>query len=315
VKPFRFGVVQFGADSRADWHDKARRVEDLGYSTLLVPDHVAQRQPPLDMFPPLVSLVSAAEATTTLRVGTFVMNSDFYHPALLARDAAAADLLTDGRLELGLGAGAGNMESEYRELGRVLDPARVRIERLAEAVAIIKALLAGEEVTTSGAHFTLTGHRTYPAPAQRPRPPILIGGTRPAILSLAGREADIVGFVGTTQRRGELDFSSFTNVGADAQVNAVREAAGARFGDLELNAILRHVELTDSPDAAVSALARELPVDDDAVRSSPYVLIGSVDGIAELLELRRERYGFSYWVAPERYMTALAPVVARLTGR
>src|SRR5437867_2123293 len=188
MKPFRFGVILRSAASRADWAEKARKVEALGYAVLTVPDHLA------NLVAPMPALASAAEATTRLRIGTMVLNNDFRHPVLVAREAATLDLLSDGRLELGLGAG--HMRSEYEEAGLRFDPGRVRVERLAESVRIVKALLDGKPTTLEGDHYRVSAHRVFPRPVQRPRPPILIGGHGRRLLSLAAREAEIVGFVG-----------------------------------------------------------------------------------------------------------------------
>src|SRR5882762_9881916 len=163
MKLFRFGINARDAGSRTEWQDKARRVEDLGYSVLMVPDHLAA------MLAPIPAAVSAAAATKSLRVGTNVLNNDFRHPVLVAREAATADLLTDGRFELGLGAG--HMRSENDEAGLPFERGRVRVERLAEAVTIIKGLLAGAEVTFAGQHYRVAGHTIHPGPVQRPHPP------------------------------------------------------------------------------------------------------------------------------------------------
>jgi len=167
MKPFRFGINARDAGSRAEWQDKARRVEGLGYSALMVPDHLAA------MLAPIPAAVSAAAATKSLRVGTNVLNNDFRHPVLVAREAATADLLSDGRFELGLGAG--HMRSENDQAGLPFERGGVRLERLAEAVAIIKGLLGGAEVTFVGQHYRVTGHTIPPGPVQRPHPPIIIG--------------------------------------------------------------------------------------------------------------------------------------------
>jgi probable F420-dependent oxidoreductase len=169
MQPFRFGVNVWRATSRAEWVEKARKLEDLGYAVLSVPDHLA------DLFAPLPALVSAAEATTRLRVGTYVLNNDLRHPVLVAREAATVDLLTDGRFQLGLGAG--HMQSEYDQAGLGFDAAGTRVARLAEAVTIIKGLLRGEPVTFTGRHYRVTNHQIYPLPVQRPHPPVLIGAT------------------------------------------------------------------------------------------------------------------------------------------
>jgi probable F420-dependent oxidoreductase len=309
MRPFRFGVNLRAADSRAGWAEKARKVEALGFSTLLVPDHLAE------LFPPLPSLVAAAAATSTVRIGTFVLNNDFRHPALLARDAACLDLFSDGRLELGLGAG--HMRSEYEEAGLPFDPAPVRIERLGESVRIIKSLLAGETTSLEGRHYRVTGHRAYPPPAQKPRPPILIGGNGTEILSLAAQEADIVGFTGLGFPRGatEVDVSGFKPERVDERVALVRAEAGERFAGLELNVLIQRVLLTEDRRQAADEIAAQWPaLSVDDVLQTPYALIGTVDQMAEALRQHRERWGFSYFVTHEPFLDAFAPVVARLAG-
>jgi probable F420-dependent oxidoreductase len=265
-----------------------------------------------DILPPWVSLTVAAEAAPTMRVGTFVLNNDLRHPALVAREAAALDLLTDGRLELGLGAG--HMEAEYDQIGLRFDPNAVRVARLGEAVAIVKRLLAGEEVTFSGAHYTLTGHRVSPSPVQKPRPPLLLGGNSRRLLELAGREADIVSFLGFSHRRGgrAFDLGAFGAEGTAERIRIVREAAGSRFGELELNAVVQRVVVTDDSRSAAADLAHEEELSVEEVLDSPYLLVGSVDAIADGLRARHERHGFTYWVVPEGVMDAFAPVIARV---
>src|SRR5919198_2342172 len=188
LKPFRFGVTVGRASSRAAWAEKARTLEDLGYATLTVPDHLT------DLLAPMPALVSAAAATTRLRVGTNVLNNDFRHPVLVAREAATVDLLTEGRLQLGLGAG--HMQAEYDQAGWRFDAGGTRVERLAEAVTIIKGLFSGEPVTFDGRHYRVTNHTIHPLPIQQPSPPLLIGGNGRRLLTLAAREADIVGLSG-----------------------------------------------------------------------------------------------------------------------
>src|SRR5437762_8660929 len=163
MKPFRFGVNLRGASSRTEWQDKARKVEDLGFASLTIPDHLT------DMIAPLPALVSAAEATKRIQLGTNVVNNDLRHPVLLAREAAAVDLLTDGRFQLGLGAGS--IRSEYEEAGLRFDSGATRVERLAEAVTIIKGLLKGERQTVAGRHYTIRAHTVAPPPVQLAPPP------------------------------------------------------------------------------------------------------------------------------------------------
>jgi probable F420-dependent oxidoreductase len=310
MKPFRFGVNAWGAQSRAEWTDRARRAEDLGYSVLTVPDHLA------GFFAPIPALMSAAAATSRLRVGTNVLNNDFRHPVLVAREAATADVLTDGRLQLGLGAG--HVQAEYDQAGLRFDAGGVRVERLAEAVTIVKGLLQGQEVTFAGRHYRVAAHRIHPLPVQRPHPPLLIGGNGPRLLALAAREADIVGLSGITFRRGgvERDLSGWRTAGVDQRVRLVRQAAGDRCAALELSALVQAVVVTDDRRQAAGDLARRWPQLTPAeILESPYVLVGTIDQQVEDLQARRERWGISYPVVFERDMDALAPVVARLAGR
>ncbi|HZO62644.1 MAG TPA: TIGR03621 family F420-dependent LLM class oxidoreductase [Gaiellaceae bacterium] len=307
-RPFRFGVNLRGARSRSEWREKARRAEALGFDTVLVPDHLS------DLLPPFPALMAAAEATASVRVGTFVLNNDFRHPAFVAREAAAVDLLSDGRLELGLGAG--HMESEYGEVGLGYDPASVRVERLGESVRIIKRLLVGEEVTFHGSHYDLAGHCAYPRPVQRPRPPLLIGGNGRQLLTLAAQEADIVGFTGFSPRRGGTasDFSAFGSEGAAGRIALVRRVAGARFEELELNALVQVVEVTKSPRRAAEEGVRGSELTADAVLDSPFALLGSRQAMANALCGWRERLGLSYFVVFEPAMDAFAGVISRLAG-
>jgi probable F420-dependent oxidoreductase len=310
-RPFRFAVGVRHAQSRAEWVEKARKVEALGYATLTVPDHLA------DLLAPMPALISAAEATKSLRVGTNVLNNDLRHPVLVAREAAAVDLLTDGRLQLGLGAGS--LKSEYDEAGLRFDRGAIRVERLGEAVAVIKRLLNGEQVAFAGRHYRVTGHKIAPLPAQKPHPPLLIGGNGRKLLELAAREADIVGFSGITFRQGGAappDLSGWRAPGVDERVRLVREAAGeARFARLELNALVQRVVVTENRRKAAEELAASWPqLSPGEILETPYVLIGTIDQMAEDLRARRERWGISNYAVHEPYMDVFAPVVARLAG-
>jgi probable F420-dependent oxidoreductase len=309
MRHFRFGVSVGGAGSRAEWGEKVRRVEGLGYGTLLVADHLGTS---LGALP---ALVAAAEATRTLRVGTFVLNNDFYRPALLARDLATVDLLTDGRLEVGLGAG--HMASEYAEAGLPFDPIGVRVARLAETVAILKRLFAGETVTFSGHHHAVREHGLYPQPAQRPRAPLLIGGHSRALLSLAAREADIVGLTGIRHRPGApaAEVTGFRPAEIDERMDRMKNEAGERFDALELNALVQQVIVTENPRERAEQIAGRVGVlSADDVLGSPFLLLGTVDAMVEALQAHRARWGISYYVVFEPAIEALAPVVARLTG-
>jgi probable F420-dependent oxidoreductase len=312
VRSFRFGVNLGRAKSLVEWRTKARKVEDLGYNVLTVPDHLT------DLIAPIPALVSAAEATKHLRIGTNVLNNDLRHPVLVAREAATVDLLTDGRFELGLGAGS--IRSEYDEAGLRFDRGATRVDRLAEAVTIIKALLEGEQTNFAGQHYRVSGHAVASKPVQKPRPPILIGGNGPRLLALAAREADIVGFSGITFRSGGRsppDLSGWRVSGVDERVRLVHETAGEdRIARLEFNALLQRVVLTDHRRRAAEELAsRWTQLTADEILQSPYVLIGTVEQMVEEVLARRQRWGISYYTVQGPYLDAFAPVVARLAGK
>jgi probable F420-dependent oxidoreductase len=249
-------------------------------------------------------------------VGTNVLNNDFRHPVIVAREAATADVLTDGRVQLGLGAG--HMKSEYDEAGLRFEAGATRVDRLAESVAIIKGLFAGEAVTFTGRHYRVTGHTIHPRPVQRPRPPILIGGNGRRLLTLAAKQADIVGLTGITFGGGgtERDISGWRVAGVEERLRLVREAAGARFAQLELNALVQRVVVTDKRREAAEDLARRwTQLTPDEILASPYVLVGTIEQMVEDLLARRERWGISYYVVFEPFLDAFAPVVAALGGK
>ena len=301
MNPFRFGVSG-GRATRAEWLDLARKAEDLGYSTLLLPDHFGR------LVAPLPALLAAAMATQRLRVGTIVLDNDFRHPAVLAKEAATVDLMTDGRLELGIGAGW--MEADYRWSGLPFDPPGVRVARLEEAVHILKAFFAAEgPITFEGRYYRIQGLEPFP---QR-RPKLLIGGSRRRMLQLAAREADIVGL---EDHQFADRASGNAPVIADSaeQARMVREAAGPRFADLELNVFAARIEITDQRSSAIDELARQLNLTPAQVEGSTSFLVGSEDSIVQQLQELRERIGVSYIMVFDRVMDSFAPIVARLSG-
>ena len=310
MKPFRFGINVRDASARAEWQDKARKVEGLGYSALLVPDHLAA------MLATIPAVMSAADVTKSLRVGTNVLNNDLRHPVVLAREAATVDVLTDGRLELGLGAGY--MRIEYDQAGLRFDRGGIRVERLAGSVTIIKGLLGGADVSFAGQHYRVTGHRIHPRPIQRPHPPIIIGGNGPRLLTLAASEADIVNFTGITFTSGGTvpDMDGWKVAGVDERIRLVRGAARQRFDRLELSAQIQRVIVTDHRrEAAEELQKRWTGLSVEEILEAPYVLIGTVDEMVEALYARRERWGLSYFVTFEPYLDVFAPIVAKLTGK
>jgi probable F420-dependent oxidoreductase len=308
ARRFRFGVQCELAPSRREWQAKARRVEELGYQVFLVPDHFGAQ------FAPAPALLSAAEATRTLRVGALVYDNDFRHPALLAKEAATLDVLSEGRFELGIGAGW--MRSEYEQVGLAFDPGPTRVERLAEAIAVLRALWREGPAHFAGKHYAVSGLTATPAPVRPGGPPLLVGGGGPRILRLAGREADSVGVVPRSRADGAgVDLTDLSNAAFADKVRWVREGAGARFDALELNTLIQVVALTDDREAAAATIARGFSLPADALLDSPYALIGSAAQLEQALLERRERFGLSYLVVFERDMEAFAPIAERLAGR
>jgi probable F420-dependent oxidoreductase len=312
-RPFRFGVCVHGAPTRAAWAALARKAEALGYATFLVGDHL--------YWPvaPFAALMAAADATTTLRVGTFVANNDMRHPALLAKEAHTLDLLSDGRFELGLGAGW--YAPEYGWIGRSFDPAATRIARLAEAIRIIKGLGAPDPLTVAGAHYAVADLVGRPTPAQRPHPPLLLGGGGRRLLTLAGREADIVHFIPKASES-RVNLADSSPAAMAARVGWVRAAAGERFGAIELGTLLFDLAVTADERSGAEALAARwtghpqgAPVTGAQLLDSVSVLVGNVEQIVARLRRWREELGISYIVVfTEPQMEAFAPVVARLAG-
>ncbi|MEN8160807.1 MAG: TIGR03621 family F420-dependent LLM class oxidoreductase [Myxococcota bacterium] len=322
TKPFRFAVQSFSASSAKEWRERARRVEALGYSTLHLADHVPGPGPaieatnhPIQELAAVPAIAAAAEATSTLRVGCRVFCIDYRHPAMLAKEAATLDLLSDGRLELGLGAGW--LRAEYDAMGLRFDPAPVRIARLTETIAAIKAACGGEALAIDGEHVKLSDFAARPLPVQRPHPPILIGGGGRRVLSLAAREADIVS-LNFNNRSGTLGPDGVRSGSADAtaeKVGWIRNAAGERFDALELEIGAYFTFVQDGAEAIAKGMGRAMGLSQDEMLAHPHGLFGTVDAVCETLEARRERLGISYVTVPDTAIEAFAPVVARLAGR
>ncbi|HEY5012335.1 MAG TPA: TIGR03621 family F420-dependent LLM class oxidoreductase [Acidimicrobiia bacterium] len=307
---FRFGVIVPKVSSAAEFTEIARQAEALGYSTLFVPDHFVDH--PLA---PVPALAAAAAVTTTLRVGPLVLGNDYKHPVVLAREAATIDLLSDGRLELGIGAGW--MSVDYEKAGIPLDKPSVRIARLAEAITILKGLFADGPFSFRGEHYTVTELDGQPKPVQRPHPPFVIGGGGPKVLALAAREAAIVG-VNANLRSGDGNSrdaaSSLTSARTDEKLQWLRDAAGARFDDLEIQTLVGFVHVTDDRTSIAEAIAGGFGVTPDDAILAPVTLVGTESQMVELLELRRQRWQMSYTVVPHEAMSQFAPIVARLAG-
>jgi probable F420-dependent oxidoreductase len=310
-RPFRFGLTGNGAATHEAWLALARKAEAQGYATLLISDHLHNQLSPMS------ALVAAAEATTKLRLGTFMIDNDFRHPVLLAQEAATVDLLSSGRFELGLGSGW--LLPDYEKSGIAFDPPGVRIDRMVEALQVVKGCWADPSFSYTGAHYQVKELNLKPKPVQEPRPPIMIGGGGKRMLSIAAREADIVGINFQATRAGWANFSTMRPEAVDKRVQWVREAAGERFESLELNNFAFMAGVTDQRRQAVvkhlhnfGEEIEETSIDEWL--ASPMVLVGTVEQIIEDLQLRRERFGISYIVLRESVADAFAPVVERLAG-
>jgi probable F420-dependent oxidoreductase len=294
-RPFRFGVVTAFARSSADWRDKARRVEQLGYATLLMPDRLGT---PLSTIP---ALAVAATATSTLHVGSFVIANGLRNPALLARDSATLAFLSDDRFELGIGAGVS--DEDYRLAGIPFESPGVRVEKLAATLTTLKAYF---QDSVPDANAARAG---FPPPVPKARPPILVAGAGPRLLTVAAREADIVA-LGLRPPSSEAEIAD--------KVALIRKAAGERFEHLELSLnLVAVVGETPLPPSAIARIRGFFRTDLEQLiaAKSPYVLSGSVDQMCDQLLAYRERLGTTYVTVADDMMDALAPVVARLAGR
>jgi len=298
--------------------DAARDAERLGFSTFCVSDHF------MAPLAPLIALQAVADATSTLRLTQTVLDQDFRHPAVLAKDLATLDLLSGGRVEVGIGAGW--MKEEYDQTGIRYDKPSVRIERLEEVIIILKGLFAEAPLTFAGKHFTITGLNGVPKPRQRPGPPIMVGGGGRKLLSVAARHADIIQVASTnTARRTSIDAGQFTAKAFEEKVGWIRDEAGERFEAIELGTQLLSLTVTDDRSAGVEAFrsmvramlgGAEFDLSEDEILESPSFAIGTVDQVAQKLLESRERFGFSYFTtgvssSPE----SAVPVIERLAGK
>lgn len=314
--PFRFGVIN---DSRVEpegWIDHVRRVEELGFATFLIRDHIRP-----DFFgpqlAPLAALATAAAVTERLHVGTLVFSNDFRHPAFLAKEAATLDALSGGRFELGIGAGW--LKSEYDAAGLALDRAGARIDRLEESLQIMQRLLRGENVSFAGQHYCVDGIENYPPPVRPGGPPLLIGGGKPRMLRVAGKYADTVSILTTSVASGVVDDSPTERMPDEVErkLDWIREGAGERYAEIELSLIPTLIVTCDRTQAAAELIERRgwMGLTPEDVLAMPSVLIGTYDQIADTLEDRRARYGFSYFVVSDGQLEDMAPLAGALSGR
>lgn len=318
-KPFRFSWQAYDAASPEDWRRKVQTAEAQGFSAFHLADHylgpgpAAAGHPPQDLAA-IPAMAMAAEATSTLKIGCRVFCTGYRPAAILVKEAMTIDFLSNGRLELGLGAGW--IEGEYDAMGVPYDPIGRRIDRLEETIRVAKAHRAGGIMNVEGEQTRAVGFEGMPRP--RGPVPIMIGGGSPRVLRLAGREADIAS-LNFNNRAGRMDAGNVaaysTADGTRDKINWIREGAGDRFDDIEIEIGIYYAAVTDDQKGTAETIARQMNMDADTFLSFPHALVGSVDYICEELERRRELYGFSYVSILDRCVEGFAPVVAKLTGR
>jgi probable F420-dependent oxidoreductase len=306
-RPFRFAVQPVSAQvdvlqDRGALRDAARQAEALGYDELFVPDHFGSADP-------FVAVMVAAEATTSLRVGTLVLNNEFHHPALVARTSATIDRLTGGRFILG--CGTGYMQSEHNATGIELRPPGARVDRFAECMQSVRELLHTGTAQTDGRHVRLAIDALGVTPLQKLLP-ILIGGHGKRVVGVAARCADIFQFTGLTHGAGGIPSTGGFSL-SDVALRArwLDEAAGDRSGQIERSVLVQATVVSDHAD--FNLIAKRSSVSDAVARETPFVLAGSVVQIVEKLERLRGQFGISHVVV--RDTLGFAPVVAALTGK
>lgn len=324
TKPFRFGVQSYAASSGAEWRETAKAAESLGFSALHLADHVIGPGPalaatnhPVQNLSPIPAMAVAAEATSTIRVGCRVFCTDYRNPVMLAKDLATLDMFSDGRLEVGLGAGW--LQGEYEAIGIPFDRAGVRIDRFEESLKVIRACFAPGEVDVQGTHVHAVGFEGVPKPAARSNgglPPIMIGGGSKRMLTIAGREADIVSlnFDNSSGKIGPAGVGSSTAELTRDKIDWIRAGAGDRFDAIELEIGAYFTIVTDQRDATLAKMGPMMGLTGEQFGEHPHALVGSVDSICEQIIARRETYGISYITVGRSVMEAFAPVVARLAG-
>ncbi len=307
-KPFRFGVKFRRASSAAALAERARQIEASGFSSLLLSDHF------WDVLAPLPTAMAVAAATTTLRIGTNVLGNDFRHPVLLAKEIATVDLLSGGRFEFGHGAGW--MADDYQQAGIPMDSPGVRIERMAEALQVMKALWQDGAVEHKGPHYTIQGLEGWPKPHQQGGPPILIGGGGRRILRVAARLADIVGInpIAASGIHDRATNRDGTAAATDRKIGWLREAAGSRLDEIEISMNAYVAQVTDEHGAAERLMSARFDLPPEEAVKVPHGWVGPIDKIVDDLLAWRERWGVSYWVVQDEVADDLIPLVAKLAG-
>jgi len=305
-RKIRFATQSGGQPTGAEWLARAKRLEDIGYATLSMPDHMVG-----GAWSNLPALAAAAAVTTRLRLGNLVLDNDFRNPVVLAREFATLDVISNGRVEIGLGAGW--FDRDYQGTGIPFDRGRIRVARLAEAVTLMKRLFTEDEVSFEGAYYRTIRSECRPKTVEQPRPPFLIAAGGPQILEVAGREADIVAIIppGAGVRPPAPDDVAVS--GVLRQIDVVRKAAGARFDEIELSCFV-DVTLTDDREKTIAELAEKSKVDPAALGSSAYRGIGTLDQVREHIVRVRRETGITYFCLRGPHVEELAQIVRDLSG-
>ncbi len=313
MNPLRFGVLAEHAQTANELLHTSRRAEAAGYSTLLIRDHMVDGPFPHQLAP-LTALAAVAGVTTRLRVGTLVICNDLRHPALLAKEMATLDLLSGGRVELGIGAGF--LRRDYDEPGLPFDRPGERVGRLEESLRVLKGLFGPEPLTYHGRHYQVTGLDSFPKPLQRPHPPLHVAAAQPRMLAIAGREADIVNLQGVSTVNGVVseDPAGRSPEATAERIERIHAAAGDRFSEIELS-VVATVIVTDRPRQAAEELsrARRWGISAEAVLAMPSVLAGPPDHLVELLHERRQEFGLSYYILSDASLEACEPLLERVS--
>jgi len=306
IKPFRFAITASRAASGVEWRAKARRIEELGYDTLLLTDHLTQQ------LAPIPAMAAALEATTRLRVGSYVFANDYRDPVMLAKEVATLDVLSGGRVEFGIGAGW--YQRDYEMLGLPYDAPATRVSRMIEAVTLIDRLFAEDSVDASGAYYTVHGARLLPKPIQKPRPPLMIGGGGPRMLRFAATHADIIALNPRFNADGHPVVADLTTGATERKLARLRTEAGARLAHVELNIFIVDAGVTDEPRSLFDAMATRLKGAATQLVDSPFFLYGSIADLKRQILGRREHLGITYFGLPEKAMEPFAPLVRELRG-
>ncbi|MEQ8716790.1 MAG: TIGR03621 family F420-dependent LLM class oxidoreductase [Acidimicrobiales bacterium] len=321
ARPFRFAVQSGGTDTPDAWRDLARRAEQLGYSTLAVADHYIGPGPaleaanhPVQQLAAIPAMTVAAEATTDLSVACRVLSTGYHNAVVAAKELASIDWFSGGRVEVGLGAGW--VSSEYEAMGVPFERAGRRVDRLIEFTSVLRACFAGGPVDENGEIVSASGFTAVPEPPHG-RPPLMIGGGSPRVLRFAGGVADTVSvnFDNSSGRIGAEGMASGAAEATAAKIAWVRDGAGDRFADIELEVGAYFTAVTGDPQRALDRIATTVGVAPELLDGNPHVLVGSAEEIVDTLLARREQHGFSYVTVDDRVMEAFAPVVAALAGR